>query len=54
MTAAPTGAVISIDYPKTIAKYGSKQGATDAVMNGKAVNSAGKPIIKVGKVWKLA
>ena len=54
VTSAPAGTVISIDYGKTIAKYGSRQSAEDAIMNGKAVNSAGKPIIKQGKVWKLA
>ena len=54
VTAAPGGVAISIDYPKTIAKYGGKRGAEDAIMAGKAVNSAGKPIVKAGKIWKLA
>ena len=54
VTAAPSGATISIDYGKTTAKYGSTKAAQDAIMSGRAVNSSGKPIIKIGKVWKIA
>jgi hypothetical protein len=54
VTAAPGGVTVSIDYPKTIAKFGGRKAAEDAIMNGEAVNSAGKNIVKQGKVWKLA
>jgi len=54
VTAAPAGTVISIDHAQTLKKYGSRVAAQDAIMSGKAVNSAGKPIVKQGKVWKLA
>jgi hypothetical protein len=54
-TAAPTtGVSVSIDYGRTFAKYGGEDRGRDAIIKGKAVNAAGKDIVKVGRIWKLA
>jgi hypothetical protein len=53
-TAAPAGAVIEIDHNMTIKQTGSRSAAQDAILQGRAWNSAGKEIRRMGRVWKLA
>ncbi len=54
-TAAPmTGVTVTIDHNRTAAKYGGEDGMRDAIISGKAVNSAGKDIVRVNGKWKLA
>jgi hypothetical protein len=53
-TAAPAGAVIEIDHNMTIKQTGSRSAAQDAILQGRAWNSAGKEIRRTGRVWKLA
>ena len=53
VVAAPAIAGLTPDYEVMRSKWG-RSATQDAILQGKALNAQGKPIVKVGKVWKLA
>ena len=53
VTAPPAVSAVTIDHEMTIRKLGRSE-AQDSILQGKAFNSAGKAIKKVGRLWQLA
>jgi hypothetical protein len=53
VTAPPAVSAVTIDHDMTVRKLG-RDGAQDSILQGKAFNSVGKPIKKVGRLWQLA